>query len=100
MQRAGVNFLDRYIGGMKFLDRAKIYIESGAGGNGCLSFRREKYIEFGGPDGGDGGREIVEASDHTKAQRTMQCATGDVNPAMRLPRAKSLHRCTYLNSCE
>ncbi len=40
---------------MKFLDRAKIYVRSGAGGNGCLSFRREKYIEFGGPDGGDGG---------------------------------------------
>ena len=40
---------------MKFLDRAKIYIQSGGGGNGCLSFRREKYVEFGGPDGGDGG---------------------------------------------
>jgi GTP-binding protein len=41
---------------MKFLDQAKIYIKSGKGGDGCLSFRREKYIEFGGPDGGDGGR--------------------------------------------
>ena len=41
---------------MKFLDRAKIYVKSGAGGAGCLSFRREKYIEFGGPNGGDGGR--------------------------------------------
>ncbi len=40
---------------MKFLDRTKIYIQSGAGGNGCLSFRREKFIEFGGPNGGDGG---------------------------------------------
>ncbi|MGA1233444.1 MAG: GTPase ObgE [Lutimaribacter sp.] len=40
---------------MKFLDLAKVYIRSGAGGNGCVSFRREKFIEFGGPDGGDGG---------------------------------------------
>jgi len=40
---------------MKFLDRTKIYIQSGAGGAGCLSFRREKCIEFGGPNGGDGG---------------------------------------------
>ncbi len=40
---------------MKFLDQAKVYIKSGDGGNGCMSFRREKYIEFGGPDGGDGG---------------------------------------------
>ncbi|HEY1735113.1 MAG TPA: GTPase ObgE [Methylovirgula sp.] len=41
---------------MKFLDQAKIYVTSGAGGAGSLSFRREKFIEFGGPDGGDGGR--------------------------------------------
>lgn len=40
---------------MKFLDEAKIYVNSGAGGAGSVSFRREKYIEFGGPDGGDGG---------------------------------------------
>ncbi|WP_299741557.1 GTPase ObgE [uncultured Tateyamaria sp.] len=40
---------------MKFLDLTKVYIRSGAGGNGCISFRREKYIEYGGPDGGDGG---------------------------------------------
>src|ERR1700712_1192368 len=69
---------------MKFLDEAKVYIASGAGGNGCIAFRREKFIEFGGPSGGDGGRGgdvIVEAvnglntlidyrfQQHFKAQR-------------------------------
>ncbi len=41
---------------MKFLDEAKIYLQSGKGGPGCVSFRREKYVEFGGPDGGNGGK--------------------------------------------
>jgi GTP-binding protein len=41
---------------MKFLDEAKVYIRSGDGGNGCVAFRREKFIEFGGPSGGDGGK--------------------------------------------
>jgi GTP-binding protein len=41
---------------MKFLDEAKVYVKSGAGGAGCVSFRHEKFLEFGGPDGGDGGR--------------------------------------------
>ncbi|NNG05879.1 MAG: GTPase ObgE, partial [Inquilinus sp.] len=41
---------------MKFLDEAKIFLKSGDGGNGCTSFRREKYVEYGGPNGGDGGR--------------------------------------------
>ncbi len=40
---------------MKFLDEAKIFLKAGDGGSGCVSFRREKYVEFGGPDGGDGG---------------------------------------------
>src|SRR3954469_5696611 len=69
---------------MKFLDEAKVYVRSGDGGNGCVSFRREKFIEFGGPNGGDGGKGgdvIVEVVDglntlidyryqqHFKAQR-------------------------------
>jgi GTP-binding protein len=51
---------------MKFLDQAKVFVKSGDGGNGCMSFRREKYIEFGGPDGGNGGRGgdvVVECAD-------------------------------------
>ena len=50
---------------MKFLDQAKVYIRSGDGGRGCMSFRREKFIEYGGPNGGDGGRGgdvIVESA--------------------------------------
>jgi GTP-binding protein len=51
---------------MKFLDEAKVYVRSGNGGAGAVSFRREKFIEYGGPDGGDGGRGgdvIIEAVD-------------------------------------
>ena len=52
---------------MKFLDQAKIIVKSGHGGAGCMSFRREKYIEYGGPDGGNGGKGgdvIFEAAPH------------------------------------
>src|SRR5580704_15868075 len=55
-----------YLYAMKFLDEAKVYIRSGDGGNGCVAFRREKYIEFGGPSGGNGGRGgdvIIEVVD-------------------------------------
>ena len=51
---------------MKFLDEAKVYVRSGDGGNGCVAFRREKYIEFGGPSGGNGGKGgdvVIEAVD-------------------------------------
>src|SRR4051794_41827703 len=51
---------------MKFLDEAKVYIRSGDGGNGCVAFRREKFIEHGGPSGGNGGRGgnvLIEAGD-------------------------------------
>ena len=41
---------------MKFLDQVKIYVKAGNGGSGSPSFRREKFVEFGGPDGGDGGK--------------------------------------------
>src|ERR1700676_4109449 len=52
---------------MKFLDQCKIYLKSGDGGRGCVSFRREKFIEFGGPDGGNGGKGgdiVVVAADN------------------------------------
>lgn len=51
---------------MKFIDEAKVYVKSGSGGAGALSFHREKFIEFGGPDGGDGGRggDVVARAGH------------------------------------
>ena len=51
-----------------FVDQAKIYVKAGDGGNGCVSFHREKYVAAGGPDGGDGGKGgdvLFVADDHT-----------------------------------
>src|ERR1700745_764755 len=51
---------------MKFLDEAQVYTRAGAGDNGCVAFRREKFIEFGGPSGGNGGRGgdvVIESVD-------------------------------------
>src|SRR4029077_10898146 len=88
--RAGPGFRSAHPGymsdelAMKFLDQAKVYIRSGDGGHGCVAFGREKFIEFGGPSGGNGGRGgdvVVTAVDglntlidyryqqHFKAQR-------------------------------
>ena len=53
---------------MKFLDETKIFVKSGDGGNGCASFRREKNLEFGGPDGGDGGIAGGRVAFHHKAR--------------------------------
>lgn len=97
---------------MRFLDVAKVYIASGKGGNGCISFRREKYIEFGGPNGGDGGRGgdvWVEAVDnlntlidyryqqHVKAKsggvgrgRDMHGANGD-DAVMKVPAGTQIY---------
>jgi GTP-binding protein len=56
---------------MKFLDLAKVYIRSGGGGGGCVSFLREKYIEYGGPDGGDGGKGGSVRAEAVKGLNTL-----------------------------
>jgi len=56
---------------MKFVDEAKIYIKSGDGGMGCVSFRREKYVPRGGPDGGDGGKGGDVIAKASKSHRTL-----------------------------
>ena len=103
---------------MKFLDQAKIYVRSGDGGDGVVGFRREKYIEFGGADGGDagkGGDVIFEAvpnlntlidfrytqhirakkggngagSDRTGAGAPIMCASQEVSAWPECPRKRS-----------
>ena len=59
---------------MKFLDLTKVYIRSGTGGNGAVSFRREKFVEFGGPDGGSGGNGCGDGKSFDElATRRVEC---------------------------
>ena len=63
---------------MQFIDEATIRVQAGKGGNGCLSFRREKYIERGGPDGGNGGDggdegQATSTPDHAHAEPFHHC---------------------------
>ncbi|MBM37521.1 MAG: GTPase ObgE [Woeseia sp.] len=71
---------------MKFVDEASIFVKAGNGGDGCLSFRREKYVEYGGPDGGNGGNGgsvylVADKSMNTLADfritRTFKAGTGE-----------------------
>ena len=77
---------------MKFLDQVKIYIKAGDGGNGSPSFRREKFIEYGGPDGGDGGNEGQDygRKKSKKADQSTQMAVMQAQIAALMARNKEL----------
>ena len=86
---------------MKFLDLAKVYIRSGSGGGGCISFRREKFIEYGGPDGGDGGRGghiTIQGNDqmwtllHLKYQKHLFAEHGGSGSSAAAPMATKLFK--------
>ena len=98
---------------MKFLDQCKIYLKSGDGGRGAMSFRREKFIEFGGPDGGNGGKGgdiVFEAADnlntlidyrysqHFRAQNgrggagANRTGANGRDPVLRVPVGTQVHR--------
>lgn len=61
---------------MHFIDETTIHIQSGAGGNGCVSFRRERFVPFGGPDGGDGGKGGDVVLEATRRRNTLQDLRG------------------------
>ena len=78
---------------MKFLDQAKIFIKSGDGGAGCVSFRREKYIEFGGPNGGDGGKGGSNAhGKYGENRRDASAGTGQAEAGPALDKAAEPRR--------
>ena len=79
---------------MKFLDEIKIFVKSGSGGSGCCSFRREKFIEYGGPDGGNGGKGgdvIIKCSNSLNTlidyKYKQHCIAKDGEPGMRKKKA-------------
>ena len=95
--------------GKMFVDVAKIRIEAGNGGNGAVSFRREKYVAAGGPDGGDGGKGgdiIFQVDDHlvtlsdfaTKKSISAQWAGWRPTPAQRQERGGPCHPCAARHS--
>ena len=68
---------------MKFLDQVKIYVKAGNGGDGSPSFRREKFIEYGGPDGGDGGKGgsvILKSEQNLKLYRIFHMTFPSICP--------------------
>ena len=82
---------------MKFIDEANIYVDAGNGGHGCLSFRREKYVPRGGPDGGDGGdggSVILQADEALNTlidyryQRRFKAQNGEPGAAATAPAAR------------
>ena len=88
---------------MKFLDEIKIFVKSGNGGSGCCSFRREKFIEYGGPDGGNGGKGgdvIVKCTNSLNTlidyKYKQHCIAKDGRPGMKKNKTGKNLQLTYL----